>query len=41
MTHLHASWFVTLVLESKAEGWDESAFAAARADDAKRLGVSS
>lgn len=40
MTHLHSSWFVTLVLESKADGWDESSFAAARRSDGTRLGVS-
>lgn len=39
MSHLHASWFVTLVFESKAEGFDADAFARARLADAARFGI--
>lgn len=39
MTSRHASWFVTLLLESRAEGFDPATYASIRAADASRLGI--
>jgi len=39
MTHLHASWFVTLVFESKADSFDSREFTRIRRADAAAIGV--